>query len=543
MKKFYLFLMSFLALASGTFTISAQEAAERIEFRGQAMRVNDAPIGWDTSNPVSVEKNADGKYVFTVRFTGSCSCWQMCTDADNYRESCIIPSFDVAFVDYDPLPEDLYVKSQGIECFNGKYLETLVGKTILLGDQPNAATWICSSPKPTVYTVEINGDLTEMLITKAEVIHEEIEYPEALYLIGDGVPSGWDAATPMTKIDNGVYQYTGELKVGNFNILGQDPKIDENWDNAYGQESAQTINFNGVSDSRIQFFATKPGDCYYKVEFADQYVLTVDLENSIISAVVNHLYINGVPTDWNFVAMENEGNGIFSYRAYFDEAGQPFGLMIKPEWTDAYKVSTNIGKDYEFGLGDYSEKLVYGLGFSIKNAKPGHYVVRVDLKTLTLYTSTYNPDPVETLYVVTKGEYNKMSKQANGTFLWTGEVGADFVITPGTSAYPCYMPLAETVSVPASGLIGNKMLFNHDSSNGVENKWTVEKPGQYTVLVNPTAMTVSIGDETIAGVDDIKVVDPDAPVEYYDLFGRKVENPGKGFYIRVQGGKASKVIL
>jgi hypothetical protein len=41
------------------------------------------------------------------------------------------------------------------------------------------------------------------------------------------------------------------------------------------------------------------------------------------------------------------------------------------------------------------------------------------------------------------------------------------------------------------------------------------------------------------------VVDENAPAEYYDINGMKVakENLSKGLYIKLQGGKATKVIL
>ncbi len=44
------------------------------------------------------------------------------------------------------------------------------------------------------------------------------------------------------------------------------------------------------------------------------------------------------------------------------------------------------------------------------------------------------------------------------------------------------------------------------------------------------------------GVDDI-VVDDDAPVEYYNLQGMRVENPTSGLYIRRQGNKATKILI
>lgn len=44
---------------------------------------------------------------------------------------------------------------------------------------------------------------------------------------------------------------------------------------------------------------------------------------------------------------------------------------------------------------------------------------------------------------------------------------------------------------------------------------------------------------TLQPVDD--TVDPNAPVEYYNLQGQRVANPDHGIYIKVQGGRATKV--
>ena len=45
------------------------------------------------------------------------------------------------------------------------------------------------------------------------------------------------------------------------------------------------------------------------------------------------------------------------------------------------------------------------------------------------------------------------------------------------------------------------------------------------------------------GVIDVEISDTEAPVEYYDLNGRRLHNPERGIVIRRQGNKVSKVIL
>ena len=49
--------------------------------------------------------------------------------------------------------------------------------------------------------------------------------------------------------------------------------------------------------------------------------------------------------------------------------------------------------------------------------------------------------------------------------------------------------------------------------------------------------------EWAAGVEDMIVDDENAPVEYFNLQGVRVENPENGIFIRRQGSKTSKVAL
>ena len=46
----------------------------------------------------------------------------------------------------------------------------------------------------------------------------------------------------------------------------------------------------------------------------------------------------------------------------------------------------------------------------------------------------------------------------------------------------------------------------------------------------------------VVGIDSVNAEEEGTPV-YYDLQGRRIQNPGHGLYIKVVGGKASKVIL
>ena len=88
-------------------------------------------------------------------------------------------------------------------------------------------------------------------------------------------------------------------------------------------------------------------------------------------------------------------------------------------------------------------------------------------------------------------------------------------------------------------LIESGATYDMTTNEGANTKsWKCEK-GDCTIEVNLATNTIKIieftGIESI-GVDNI-------PVEYYNLQGVKVENPSNGIFIRVQGSKASKVLI
>lgn len=58
-----------------------------------------------------------------------------------------------------------------------------------------------------------------------------------------------------------------------------------------------------------------------------------------------------------------------------------------------------------------------------------------------------------------------------------------------------------------------------------------------------TLFSVSVPEEGTSGVESAVVADRNAPVEYFNLQGVRVEEPSAGLYIRRQGPKAEKVLL
>ena len=65
------------------------------------------------------------------------------------------------------------------------------------------------------------------------------------------------------------------------------------------------------------------------------------------------------------------------------------------------------------------------------------------------------------------------------------------------------------------------------------------------VIINSNGKLLSLfyPAEGESGIADIELNADDAPVEFFNLQGVRVENPESGLYIRRQGSKVSKVII
>ena len=85
------------------------------------------------------------------------------------------------------------------------------------------------------------------------------------------------------------------------------------------------------------------------------------------------------------------------------------------------------------------------------------------------------------------------------------------------------------VKVDLSKYAGKKVTlgFHYESTEEIAGTWEIKN-------VKVTGLS---------GVNDVIAEDADAPVVYYNLQGVRVDNPANGLYIRVQGKKATKVLV
>lgn len=119
-------------------------------------------------------------------------------------------------------------------------------------------------------------------------------------------------------------------------------------------------------------------------------------------------------------------------------------------------------------------------------------------------------------------KYVEISVREEGATAWTKL--ADITV-PEKFAWTYY---GQTIDLGA--YVGKKIQigFHYTSTAEIAGTWEIKN-------VKVTADK--------AGVNDIMADDDNAPVVYYNLQGVRVENPANGLYIRVQGKKATKVLV
>lgn len=101
---------------------------------------------------------------------------------------------------------------------------------------------------------------------------------------------------------------------------------------------------------------------------------------------------------------------------------------------------------------------------------------------------------------------------------------------------------SNVMSAPAAHVTAGESPGHRRGSYGAESKLLKENDNAY--LFSPIYRYAKITDNDITtGIDGIMTDEADAEPVYYNLQGVRVQNPGKGLYIKVTGNRSEKVIL
>ena len=196
----------------------------------------------------------------------------------------------------------------------------------------------------------------------------------------------------------------------------------------------------------------------------------------------------------------------------------------------------------------------------------GQYTITINITTLTIsatYLGAIPKEPIvtETLYLIGGAapcgwDINNLTpcdKKENNVFVYNGELKADYLqasLTQYDWNAKFIVPVDFTTlpqadgningvcMIPNTGLKNNEFNYTTDHTKA----WKIEEEGNYTLTFDLNNWTLTVSNNVESGVSEL-VTDKNAPVEYYNLQGVRVEDPANGLYLVRKGGKVSKVMI
>lgn len=132
-------------------------------------------------------------------------------------------------------------------------------------------------------------------------------------------------------------------------------------------------------------------------------------------------------------------------------------------------------------------------------------------------------------------------------FIYNDALVIDFDLSAGTATIePQYSFTTQGYDVYVSDMSGSSLSPIQGTSSGNVISWTGDWgyvcDGGVVGLFNGGTFTFNFNLDG-SGVSDLTVEDENAPVEYFNLQGVRVENPSNGLYIRRQGNVSTKVLV
>ena len=402
-------------------------------------------------------------------------------------------------------------------------------------------------------------------------------YPDNLFIIGTINGQAWDPANvaPMTSEGDGIYTISA-VKLGEnggscgFAITGGGSTWEDVNALRFGPMTTDTpaqIGENPVDGMGDLSWSIAPGSYDMTFDYTER-TLTIEKANGSEGPDVPvtpgdgviYLLGQGDGLNWDLPGKKIEkgadGNYTFtvSNLAYFK-----FSTIEATEWdgdngfnAHAYATGTTTFGDEVANEGGQTLP-IEPWGENQELPWTGDYTITIsgDFTTMTAYTTT--PKPVGAPVVYIRGAMNgwlndglsdtwKMTyieENQEYTFVCTGET-----MLPAESEFK----FADSNWSAVNFGNGNRSI--EASEEGVEE--VLNKGGENMAMSMDFIGTITLKIEGAAAVATFKtdsgnsavttIVLEDGETVYYNLQGQKVVNPDKGIYIKVAGGKASKIV-
>ena len=472
--------------------------------------VGDAtPNGWSIDSPTPFEAGTEDPLVFTWEGNLNKGEMKLCLTTGSFDAPFIRPAINGAEIGKTEIVDAEFKMHAGDPDDKWKVVEPGVYR--LSFDLRN---WTMSS-------LYIKG--------QDEPIKEPIK-ADALYIVGDATPNGWniDSPTLLNKTSDYIYEYEGLLNAGDFKACTSTGS----WDVPFVRPSTDgcKISENGVESAEF-LYVTNP-DNKWKVTTAGTYHLTFDLENWTITAEFkgglspekepiesNTLYMIGdaTPGGWsmdNATALTQSTDNKYIFTWEGDLVQGNMKACLEPDGTFSCPFVRPASANVEISSnGVSSADFVYTTSpdDQWKVVEAGKYRITFDLEhwTITVKSLTEGgggseKEPLEsnTLYMIgdaTPGGWSMdnatafiQSPDNKYVFTWEGDlVQGDMkaCLEPdGTFSCPFLRPTFSGCKINAKGVEDSEFIY----TTNPDDKWRVEEAGKYRLVFDLQNWTLQV---------------------------------------------------
>ena len=363
-------------------------------------------------------------------------------------------------------------------------------------------------------TVVISGDLT--------VFNDKKEIAKGNKIVKYTAPQGGSTPTPdvpESSIDNPLtvakaLEICGDNPAGVY-VKGYVTAVTTTWSEQYKNVSFNIADTKDGSDVLLVFRAKWGADV----------TPTANNDPEVGALVV----ISGDLTIYNGTKEFNSGCQIVKYTA--PEGGDTPGPGPDPD---------PVGPTGEKATYNFTDITSLNPAYDPEEATADGTTGNVMFKTNDV---VFKAGPVT---LVGEGTGNNRLYYSSSAKAWSYRIYRNTTVTiAATGEITLNAVVFETATSNYATALGNA---NFSVGTYEKSSKTLSRPeGTKSVVITPSATTgfnaINVYYNDPSGVNDIVAEDSNAPVEYYNLQGVRVANPENGLYIRVQGKKATKVLV
>ena len=334
-----------------------------------------------------------------------------------------------------------------------------------------------------------------------------------LYLIGDATPGGWDnnAATEMTRTDNGRFTWTGALQAGSFKFI-------------LARGTFSPCYNNGREDGTLYYSADGTPDVNFSVSEAGTYRVDVNLFTATLGLTpvesirppYEQIYFIDGTAGYTFAPMTRDALDpfLFRYGHVFTTAGDFKFATADGSWENNYKATqpnapyTDTSVEFVSGFDPDNKWMLqasevnkaYKICFDIR---PGQE--RMLMSEFVPYGMIYMIGDATAAGWTLDNAVPMTATDDPYVFTWTGSLNAGelkFTCDRQSDWNGAWFMSATNGAAPTGQT--EQMLFIDKSSDackgqyldvaigGVDNKWKLAEAGTYTITLNQLEETVII---------------------------------------------------